>query len=99
VTHAPAEAVWKLLLDPASYPQWAGAEVRSVEPPGEVRSGSRLVLSPRGFGFWWRVVFEVGEVRPERLLQLTVRLPYGIVNEEAVTLAPLPDGGTRVTFN
>ena len=32
-------------------------------------------------------------------LQLTVRLPLGIVNHEQVVLTPIDDSRTRVTFN
>ena len=41
---APVEEVWKLLFDPARFPQWwAGVETVQVGPPGE------FTLWPTGY--------------------------------------------------
>jgi len=45
------------------------------------------------------VRMDVGKPEPPRLLPLRVHMPFGIVNDEHITLAPLDPLHTRVTLN
>ena len=99
VVEAPADAVWRLLTTPERYERWAGARAVAVEPPGPAVPGQRIDLQRRRMGRRWKVGFDVGRVDPPRSLELTVRLPLGVVNREHVVLSPAGEGRTRVTFN
>ncbi len=99
VVHAPAAAVWRLLTVPDGYALWAGAELLAVDPPGPATEGQRVDFRSREFGRWWSVGFVIGPVRAPESLQLTVRLPFGVVNREHITLIPVSERETRVTFN
>jgi uncharacterized protein YndB with AHSA1/START domain len=99
VVDAPIERVWDLLTDPDSYRGWTGAELVRASPPGRVREGQVLDFRTRELGIGFRVRMDVGKPEPPRLLPLRVQMPFGIVNDERITLAPLDPVHTRVTLN
>ena len=99
VVEAPAEAVWRLLTVPEHYERWAGARAVGVKPPGPAVEGQRIDFERRRMGRRWKFHFEVGLVDPSRSLELTVRLPLGVVNHERIVLSPAGERRTRVTFN
>jgi hypothetical protein len=59
----------------------------------------RLTMATGAFGLRFPVVFDVGQLVPSRRFPVRVQLPFGVVNEETITISPLPDGGCRVAFN
>ena len=99
VVKAAIERVWAVLTDPDSYQHWAGAELVRASPPGPVREGQVLDFRTRQLGIAFRVRMDVGKPDPPRLLPLRVQMPFGIVNDERITLASLDPGHTRVTLN
>jgi hypothetical protein len=97
VAEAPVEVVWSL-LDPARLDERWGAKIRRVTPEGPLAPGQRLEASigPLGmFTFTWDVL----EVDPGAYrLHLLIRLPFGIVNDEILTLASLGPERCRISF-
>ena len=70
----------------------------SAEPPGPVRAGQHLRFEAPFLGRALGVTMDVREVDPERRrLHLLVRLPFGIVNDETITMVEVP-AGTLVRF-
>ena len=99
VVNAPIERVWEVLTDPDSYRRWSGAELVRASPPGPVREGQVLDFRTREFGIAFRVRMDIGSPEPPGLLPMRVHMPFGIVNDERITLAPLDPLHTRVTLN
>jgi len=94
VIQAPAERIWRLLLDPRELAQWTGTKL--VQGPARPAcTGDVLVL--RGAGMHIR--FEVLDAQPPHSARLHIRLPFGVVNHEHVQITPLGSGTCRVTFN
>jgi ligand-binding SRPBCC domain-containing protein len=95
------ERVWAVLTTPERFGQWLqDAAVVSINPRGPAAAGQRIDLAARGFGRQWPVTIEVGAVDAgHRWIDLTVRLPFGIINREHVTLAELSAERTLVRFN
>ena len=97
---APPDRFWEILIDPKAYELWADARLLSSEPPGPVRAGTVLRMMAPGFGREWPVRLEVpGLDSNRRWIDIVVHLPLGIVNQEHLTLAERPDGGTLIRFN
>jgi len=94
VIHASPERVWELLTDPARL-DWVGVKV--VEAPARrLTVGDRLVFGPAP---GLRVSWDVLSVEPLRMLELDVKVPFGIRNHEIVVVSPLAGDSCRVTFN
>jgi hypothetical protein len=94
--HAPAERVWRVLTDFATYPEW-NPFVRRVE--GEVEVGARLHVSiepPGGRGMSFRPTVLVAD--PDRELRWLGLLwvPGLFDGEHSFVIEPL--GGGRVRF-
>jgi hypothetical protein len=99
-TSAPADRVWRVLTTPERFGEWLDATFVSASPPGLASAGQRVEMTSRALGRRWPVAIEVVEMDPRsRWLELRVRLPFGVVNEERVTLTETEAGGTLVRFN
>jgi uncharacterized protein YndB with AHSA1/START domain len=96
---APAATIWRLLTDPEQYERWAGVTLVSATPPGPACDGQRIEFRTREWLLWFRVVFDVVRIDPQRSLALHVRLPFGVVNHEQIVLTPMDNRHTRVTLN
>lgn len=99
VIKAPTSTIWRLLTTREGYDEWADARVVAIQPPGSAAEGQLVEFQARALGIGWRVEFRIAEVVPSRSLGIDVRLPLGIVNHEHITLLPLSERETRVTFN
>jgi ligand-binding SRPBCC domain-containing protein len=100
VTRAPPEKVWSVISTPRRFGEWVDATVVAVEPPGPAAPGQRIELTTPFFGRQWPLSIEVTGVDPDhRWIDLQVRLPFGVVNHEHVTLGDWQAGGTLVRFN
>jgi ligand-binding SRPBCC domain-containing protein len=100
IAAAPAQQVWQVLTTPDRFGEWLDAAVVAVRPPGRAVAGQRIDLVAPSFGFHWRVSIDVDAVDPDgRWIDLTGRLPFGIVNHERVTLAQVDADQTLVRFN
>jgi uncharacterized protein YndB with AHSA1/START domain len=99
VVDAPVDKVWELLTRPEGFDLWADAKVVAAEPEEPARPGQRLHLVARALGWGFAVTIAVREVDVEgRRLRFLVDLPFGVVNDEVVTMAATGDGGTLVRF-
>jgi ligand-binding SRPBCC domain-containing protein len=100
VTLAAPDRVWRVLTTPERFGEWNDATFVSAEPAGPVKSGQTIHLAAPALGRKWPVAIEVRDMDPhKRWIDLRVRLPFGIVNEEHVTLTQTKEGGTLVRFN
>jgi hypothetical protein len=99
VVEAQVERVWDLLTSPERFDSWADATLVSAEPPGRARAGQRLRLVTSALGHAFRVDINVLEVDSERRrLHLLIHLPFGLVNDETITMAPADEDRTLVRF-
>jgi uncharacterized protein YndB with AHSA1/START domain len=93
VLRAPPARVWELLTNPARF-GWLGVKV--VEAPARnLAAGDRLVFGPApGLRMSWDVL----SVEPLHILELDVKVPFGIRNHEIVVVSPVASDSCRVTF-
>jgi ligand-binding SRPBCC domain-containing protein len=99
-TSAPPDRIWRMLTASEGYGDWMDAEFVSASPPGAVEAGQQIRLAAPSLGRRWPVTLEVKGVDPDRRwLDLRIDLPFGIVNDEHVTLTETRSGGTLVRFN
>lgn len=97
---APPEKIWSVLTTPERFEEWQDGRFVSSNPPGGVQTGQVINLKARGFGREWPVRIDVGKIDPShRWIDLVVHLPFGITNQEHVTLTETPQGGTLVRLN
>lgn len=94
VIHAPPERVWELLTNPAPF-GWVGVKVLKA-PARTLTVGDRLVFGPAPA---LRLSWQVLSVNPLRTLELDIKVPFGIRNQEVVVVSPVDGGGCRVTFH
>jgi hypothetical protein len=94
IIHASLEQVWDLVTNPARL-DWVG--VKLVESPAHhLAAGDRLVFGPApGLHVSWDVL----AVERLRMLELDIKVPFGIRNHEVVVLSPLNGDSCRLTFN
>jgi ligand-binding SRPBCC domain-containing protein len=99
-TSAPPDRVWRVLTTPERFSEWNDASFVSAEPPGPVKRGQSIHFTTQAFGRTWPVTIEVRDMDPQsRWIDLHVQLPFGVVNQEHVTLTQMKEGGTLVRFN
>lgn len=99
LVEAPVERVWDLLTRPEGFDLWADAALVVAEPVGPAQPGQHLHLVTRALGRTFAVTIEVHEVDAERgRLGFLVKLPFGLVNDETITIAKTGDGRTLVRF-
>jgi hypothetical protein len=97
VADAPIGVAWSL-FEPTRLDEWWDAKLRRVTPEGPLAPGQRIEAStgPLGmFSFTWDVL-EVDAAAHR--LRLLIRVPFGIRNDETVTMAPLGPGRCRISF-
>ena len=84
---ASVDAVWSLVDRPEGFDAWWDARVVRAEPPGRFAPGQRVLARARGV-FPARIAIDVTEVDTARhRLQLTARLPFGVVDHMTITVA------------
>lgn len=99
VVDAPVDRVWDLLTQPEGFDLWTDASLVTAEPGGPATPGQELHLVTRALGRTFAVRISVREVDPERRrLHLLVTLPFGIVNDEVMTMAQAGPARTLVRF-
>ena len=97
--NAPAEQVWSLLSEPASYALWWDAQTRSITPEGSARPGQRIYAQSKALGKWWDVLIAVESVDEARhAISLSTQLPFGVTVHNHITCAPLDRVSCRVSF-
>lgn len=96
---SPVARVWDLLTSPQGFDSWVDATVLAAEPPGHAQAGQRLRLATSALGRTFPVAISVLEVDADRRrLRLLVDLPFGLRNDETITLAPAGEGQTVARF-
>ena len=91
---APAESIWRLLVDPRELERWSGTKL--VKGPARaVSAGDHLVFRAGPF----HITFDVLDMQAPRQLTLDIALPFGIKNHEQMQITPLDANSCRVTFN
>src|SRR5262245_63760109 len=96
--NASADEVWSLLADPARLDVWWDARVRTATPPGPLAPGQHIEARAKGV-FPARVTLDVTAVdAATRRLQMTARLPFGVVDHATLTIAPLAPDRCFVRF-
>ncbi len=99
IVHAPVERVWALLTDPASWGGFWDARVVRVEPAGAAAAGQRVLLSSGRWPARFRLTFTfTGVDAASHTLDLDIRLPFGIVNDEHLVVTPIDAASCRVTY-
>jgi ligand-binding SRPBCC domain-containing protein len=99
VVQAPADRVWRLLSEPASYAVWWDAMTKSIVPAGPAQPGQRIDAETTAFGLRWPVNITVEAVdAARRQIDLTTRLPLGITVYNHITVVPVEGGASRVSF-
>ncbi len=99
VVKAPAAVVWATLVDVQHIGEWADARLVSADPPGPAAPGQRLALTTREIGLSFALSMEILEVdEAAGRMRLDVRLPFGVVNHETITIKAVHAGSTRVSF-
>ena len=100
---APAQAPRPPILIGGNGPRLLEPAARQADAVGFTgfshKEGGRVTV-PDAFGHRFPpVTIDVLEVDPERhLLHLRVDLPFGLVNDETITVAPMDGGRTLVRF-
>jgi hypothetical protein len=93
------ERVWELMTRPEGFDHWTDAALVVAEPHGPASPGQELHLVTRALGWTFAVRISVREVDAEHhRLSFLVHLPFGIVNDEVVTMEEAGEGRTLVRF-
>jgi hypothetical protein len=96
--NASVDAVWALLDDPARFDVWWDARMLEATPPGLLTPGQHIVARAKG-AFPARVLCDVVAVDPAKhRIQMTVRLPFGIVDHFTVIMAATDPARCFVRF-
>jgi len=97
ITETPIEVAWSL-FDPARLDEWWDAETCRVMPEGPLSPGQRIEAATGPLRMF-TVTTDVLEVDPvAHRLRMLIRLPFGMINNETVTLAPLGPDRCRISF-
>jgi hypothetical protein len=97
IAEAPVEVAWSL-MDPAHLDEWWDAKTRRVTPAGPLSPGQRIEATAGPLGLF-SVTCDVLEVDPvAHRLHLWIRLPFGMINDEILTMAPLGPDRCRISF-
>jgi hypothetical protein len=84
---APVDVVWSLVDRPEGFDAWWDARVVGAEPPGPFAAGQHLVARAKGI-YRARIEIDVTEVdAAQHRLQLTARLPFGVIDHMTLTVA------------
>lgn len=99
VVAAPVGRVWELLTNPEGFDSWADATLVAAEPYRVAQPGQKIHLVTGAVGLKFAVTIDVLDVDAEdHRLRFLVHLPFGVVNDETVTMADAGEGKTLVRF-
>jgi len=97
IADAPIEVAWSL-FHPAHLDEWWDAKTRRVMPEGPLSPGQCTEAATGRLGMF-TVTADVLEVDPvAHRLHMVIRLPFGMINDETVTMAPLGPDRCRSSF-
>ena len=96
--NASVDEVWSLLDDPARFDAWWDARMLAATPPGPLAPGQHIMARAKG-PFPARVWCDVTAVDPAKhRIQMTVRLPFGIVDHFTLTVTAIDADRCFVQF-
>ena len=96
--NASVDEVWSLLDDPARFDAWWDARLLEAAPPGPLMPGQHIEARAKG-AFPARVQCDVTAVdAAKHRIQMTVRLPFGMVNHFTLTVAAIGPDRSFVRF-
>ena len=99
VVQSPADRVWALLANPASYDSWWEAETDAIVPPGPAQPGQQIRAHGRGFGRHLPIHIHVVAVdQQRRRLQLASSFPFGITLHNDIRVTPVDSRTAQVSF-
>lgn len=99
VIAAPCAKTWEVWRNLPYDAGWLGVDLERVDPPGPLRPGQTLLFSGAALGRRLHLTIEIDAVSEEEgVIDLRVMLPFGILNHEHMTMAPVSDGACRVQF-
>jgi hypothetical protein len=97
VASAPVEVAWSL-LDPARLNEWWDAKTRRVTPAGPLAPRQRIEISTGPLGIF-TCTLDVLDVDPvAHRVRFFIQLPFGISNDETISMAPLASDRCRISF-
>jgi hypothetical protein len=96
--NASVDQVWSLLESPARFDAWWDARVVAAVPPGPMAPGQHIEARAKGI-FPARVQCDVTAVDAvKHQLQMTARLPFGVVDHLTFTVTPIGPDRSLVRF-
>jgi hypothetical protein len=97
IANAPIEMAWSL-LEPSRFHDWMDLKIRRVDPRGALVAGQRIEATTGPFGMF-KVTFDVLEVDHDaHQVNMIIRLPFDIVNDETIRMKPLGPDRCRISF-
>ncbi len=97
IADASIEVAWSL-FHPRQLDEWWDAKTRRVTPEGPLAVGQKVeaATGPLGIFAVTAVVLEVDAVGHR--LRMVIRLPFGMINDETVTVVALGPDRCRISF-
>jgi uncharacterized protein YndB with AHSA1/START domain len=95
---ASVDEIWSLLVDPARLDAWWDARMLEATPPGPLAPGQHIVARAKG-PVPAHVRFDVTVVdEAKHRIQMTARLPFGIVDHVTLTVTAIGPARCFVQF-
>ena len=99
VVESPAERIWALLAEPASYASWWDAKTDAIVPSGPAQPGQEISAHSRALGIDWPVHVHVIAVdASHREIKLVTSLPFGITIDNHIKVRLVDLQTSRVSF-
>lgn len=96
---AAADRVWELLTWPDGLDRWVDADLLSASPTGVAQPAQQMLFTAHAVGRGFPLTITVREVDPDgRRLRLEIDLPFGIRNDETVTVVEMAPTRCLVRF-
>lgn len=94
IVNAPADSVWRCLVNPEEY-GWIDGTVTQVVPEGRAHPGQKVLIKKSGLQI---VVTVVAVQEAAHRIRLTTRFPFGITVQNAISCGELDPEHCRLQF-
>ena|SRR2546423_13096986 len=96
VARAPVSVVWTLLTEPSRFEAWTDARpVKEWDRPLRPGDVVEMRAKPIPLKVWWEVV---DSDQTAGRLRLSIRVPFGIHNDETISLVDQGGDDTLIRF-